>query len=68
MKIQGNGDSEDFLGLVRDLGFLKNEMVTESSSKTIGSYDFEADNLAVLAIIAKYNLSFGVASDTDELL
>ena len=43
-------------------------MVTESSSKTIGSYDFEADNLVVLARIAKDNLSFGVSLDTDELL
>ena len=68
VKIQGNEDSEYFLGLVRDLGFLRKEMVTESSSKTIGSYDFAADNLAVLAGIAKDNLSFGVASDTDELL
>ena len=42
--------------------------MTESSSETIGSYDFETDNLAVLTGIAEDNPYFGVVSDTDELL
>ena len=68
VKMQGNEDSEDFLSLGRDLGLLRKELVTESSSETIGSYDFETDNLAVLTSTAEDNPSFGVVSDTDELL
>ena len=45
----------------------KKDLVTRSTSETIGSYDFETDNLAVLAGSAEDNPSFGVVLDTNEL-
>ena len=54
------------MGLGKD-SELQKESVTESSSETIGSYDFETENLAVLIGIAEDNPSFGVVLDTDEL-
>ena len=41
VKMQGNEDSEDFLGLVRDLELHKEELVTGSSIETIGSCSVE---------------------------
>ena len=42
--------------------------MTESSSKTIGSYDFKNDNSAVLTDIAEDNPSLGVVLNEDGLL
>ena len=48
---------EDFLSLVANLGHHEDLMI-ESSNKTIGSYIFETDNLNVIAGYPKDNQSF----------
>jgi len=53
---------EDFLNLIEDLDQLEKDLVIESSNKTIGSCEFNADHLNVFASCIEDNLSFGVVS------
>ena len=58
-------DGGDFLSLERDLELQKEDLVTGSSNETIGSCDFEIDNLIVLTGVAEDNPSLGVVLKED---
>ena len=58
---------EYFLSLIEDLEQQKKELMIESSSKTIESYEFNTDNLSVFARCAKDNPFPGVSSTKVEV-
>ena len=61
-------NSGDFLSLERDLELQKEDLVTRSSNETIGSCNFEIDNLTVFIGVAEDSPSLGVVLNEDELL
>ena len=61
-------DSGYFLSLERDLELLEEDLVTGSSNETIGSCNFEIDNLTVFTGVSEDNPSFGVVLNEYELL
>jgi hypothetical protein len=58
---------EDFLNLIEDLEQQKKELMIESSSKTIESYEINANNLSVYAGCATDNPFLGVVSSKTEV-
>jgi hypothetical protein len=58
---------EDFLNLIEDLEQQKKELMIESSSKTIESYEINANNLSVYAGYATDNPFLGVVSSKAEV-
>jgi hypothetical protein len=58
---------EDFLNLIEDLEQQKKELMIESSSKTIESYEINANNLSVYAGCATDNPFLGVVSSKAEV-
>ena len=61
-------DSGDFLSPERDLELQEEDLVTGSSNETIGSCNFEIDNLTVFIGVAEDNQSLGVVLNEDKLL
>ena len=60
--------SEDFLSPEEDLELQRENLVTESTSETSGSCDFNADNLIVVTGDAEDSPSFGNVLEEGELL
>ena len=58
---------EDFLRLIEDLDQLEEDLVIESSNKTIGSCEVNADHLNVFAGCIENNLSLEVISNKGEV-
>ena len=65
VKVQGNEDSEDFLSLGKDLELRKEELVTGSSTETMGSCTVEFDNLTIISGVIEDNPSLGVVLGED---
>ena len=60
---------EGFLSLIEDLEQPEKDLVIESSNKTIGSYEFNDDNLNVFTGIVEDNPSYGnVLSEAESYL
>jgi len=60
--------SEDFLSPKKDLELQRENLVTESTSETSESCDFNADNLVVFTSDIEDNPSLGIVSREEELL
>ena len=60
--------SENFLSPEEDLELQRGNLVTESTSETIGSCDFEADNLIVFTGDTEDSPSHGIVLEGGELL
>ena len=58
---------EDFLCLITNFGQQKEDLMIESSNKTIGSCEFEADRLNVFTGCIEDNPYFGVVSSKAEV-
>ena len=60
--------SEDFLSPKEDLELQRGNLVTESTSETIGSCDFEADNLIVFTGDTEDSPLLGIVLEEEDLL
>ena len=60
--------SEEFLSPEEDLELQRENLVTESTSETIGSCDFEADNLIVVTGDTEDSPLLGIVLEEEELL